>query len=281
MSGTGRASQSIPLALPPARGGIPVPLSIVYDGGTRLGELGVGWSIPFSYVEKPTTLAHTRPIYSSDPNAAPVPLDRVYLVLGGSRTLMVPVGGGRYRPMVGGQGMELSDLGGDQGWRLNDGSGRVFRFEMIDSLADDGFWPLEEINDPTGLNPVKLIYDVQLVDVGGVQATELSLVALEYNQQPGGGCAKHRIEIDYGSAHAIPLSVAVANKRIHARNRVVEAVNILANGETCGARQRLAGYRFAYIADTDTGLPRLNSVDIVGRAGTAEETARIPVARYA
>jgi hypothetical protein len=46
---------------------------------------------------------------------------------------MIPIGDADYRPMIGAQGLLLTDLGAD-GWILHDGSGRAFRFEHLPSL---------------------------------------------------------------------------------------------------------------------------------------------------
>src|SRR4051794_36599451 len=55
MSPTGAYATSVPLDLPPARGGVPVPLSVVYTGSARAGAAGAGWDVPLSYVRRSTT----------------------------------------------------------------------------------------------------------------------------------------------------------------------------------------------------------------------------------
>src|SRR5262245_1539919 len=76
----GGYSVSVPLDLPEARGGLPVPLAVVY--GTRgFGAAGVGWDVPLSYVRRDRTFAHRRPAhpFSSEPQ----PREQVTLSLAG------------------------------------------------------------------------------------------------------------------------------------------------------------------------------------------------------
>ncbi len=295
----GTVSLSVPLSLPPARGGVPIPLRIVHDGSGRGGELGVGWSIPFTYVEKTETFAHTRPKYFADPNRAPEPLDRIYLSLDGAKMLMVPVNNsGTYRPMVGPQTMTLVDRG-SLGWRLFDGSGHTFDMTKDPRLAQKGMWLLTEVNDATTRNPVRLTYDVQNVAVGDGAAQELELSAIEYNIATGGACAKNRIQLDYGpwngdpggaidpnlpgNGTGDPFALWSIGGALRVRTRVLKRVDVLVHGDTCGTpdqRIRLRGYRFSYAPDTDTGSPRLVASDVVGREGTAEENSRLPIGRY-
>lgn len=293
----GTVSLSVPMSLPPARGGVPIPLRIVHDGSGRGGELGVGWSIPFTYVEKTETFAHTRPKYFADPNRAPEPLDRIYLSLDGAKMLMVPVdNSGTYRPMVGPQTMTLVDRG-SLGWRLFDGSGHTFDMTQDPRLAQKGMWLLTEVNDATTRNPVRLTYGVNKVPVGDDSADELELRSIEYNFAAG-GCAKNRIALVYrpwlrpqevtdpslpGTSTGDPFALWSVGGALRARTQVLDRVEVLAHGDTCGTpdqQLRLRAYSFTYAADTDTGSPRLIASDVLGRQGTAEENQRLPIGRY-
>lgn len=60
VNATGAFPAAVPLDLPAARGGLPIPLQIVY-GGRGCGAAGLGWDIPLSYVQRDRTLAHRRP----------------------------------------------------------------------------------------------------------------------------------------------------------------------------------------------------------------------------
>src|SRR5687767_14850323 len=56
VNSSGGYGASIPLDLPGARGGLPVPVSIVY-GGRGVGAAGLGWDVPLSYVIRDHTIA--------------------------------------------------------------------------------------------------------------------------------------------------------------------------------------------------------------------------------
>src|SRR6266436_2656924 len=75
---TGTYAATVPLDLPAARGGLPVPLQIVY-GAHGAGAAGLGWDIPLSYIQRDRTFAHRRPL--SAPGTLPVPRERTYLSL--------------------------------------------------------------------------------------------------------------------------------------------------------------------------------------------------------
>src|SRR5882672_11498479 len=47
---------SVPLDLPASRGGLPVPVQIVY-GVRGVGAAGIGWDVPLSYIRRDTTFA--------------------------------------------------------------------------------------------------------------------------------------------------------------------------------------------------------------------------------
>jgi hypothetical protein len=81
VNATGNFATTIPLDLPPARGGLPIPLEIKY-GARGVGAAGLGWDIPFSYIQRDRTFAHRRPAHL--PNTPPQPRERVFLSLLGA-----------------------------------------------------------------------------------------------------------------------------------------------------------------------------------------------------
>src|SRR5262245_61599003 len=86
-SSTPQAHQtSIPLELPPAHGGLPVPLRVSY-GGNRVGAAGLSWDIPVSYIFRDTTVAHHRP--ANLPDASIQARTQMYLTLDGERIDLV------------------------------------------------------------------------------------------------------------------------------------------------------------------------------------------------
>jgi hypothetical protein len=57
---SGGYTTSVPLDLPGARGGLPVPVSVVY-GGRRFGAAGLGRDMPLSSIRRNVRIAHRRP----------------------------------------------------------------------------------------------------------------------------------------------------------------------------------------------------------------------------
>ena len=146
--------------------------------------------------------------------------------------------------------------------------------------------------------PVRLTYSVAKIPVGDDTADELELRTIEYNIATGGTCAKNRIDLVYrpwlrpheatdpslpGSSTGDPFAVWSVGGALHARTQLLDSVDILAHGDTCGTsdqRVQLRRYQFTYASDTDTGAPRLVASDLLGRQGTVEESQRLPIGRY-
>ena len=51
---TGRATTSIPIAVPPGRKALQPALALTYSSSARNGWLGVGWGMDFGYIERST-----------------------------------------------------------------------------------------------------------------------------------------------------------------------------------------------------------------------------------
>ena len=115
----GGYSASVPLDLPPARGGLPLPLSVVY-GARGVGAAGLGWEVPLSYVRVDTTFVRRRPAYSAATTAVdPTPRQQVTLSLGGQTSNLVPHGAS----WVARQGtLEVTASYSGGVWSLYDGS---------------------------------------------------------------------------------------------------------------------------------------------------------------
>ena len=57
VNSSGGYGASVALDLPPVRGGLPLPLSVVY-GEHRFGAAGLGWDVPLSFIRRDVTIAH-------------------------------------------------------------------------------------------------------------------------------------------------------------------------------------------------------------------------------
>jgi hypothetical protein len=167
VNSSGGYGASVPLDLPAARGGLPVPLHIVY-GEHGVGAAGQGWDVPLSFIRRDTTFAHRRPLGS--PGFAPPPHEQVSLVLEGRRMILVRTASGwvaqRDAPDL------LIREQGDGTWVMYDGQGRTYLFTVADpALAGADLWHLASVTGAGG-NKVALGYTVGSPSVPGAQRCE-------------------------------------------------------------------------------------------------------------
>jgi RHS repeat-associated protein len=279
-SATGSYQLSLEMSFPVARGGILLPLEMRYNAGNKVGEGGLGWSIPKSYVLRESAFTRRRPHFASD-ESGPRSHQRIWLVLDDRPTLMIPIDEAktRFRPMIDSQKILLIQEG--EHWILKNGAGQVLKFEKIANLGSDATWFMTEINDSTGNNPIRLDYNVLNVD----SFKELRLRAILYNFKPQESCAKHELRLSYRSFNSGTssdiLEYNIQNGQIDVRTKIVDRIDVLARGNKCNMSPiRIHSYKLDYRHDLDTRQPRLHSVDVFGKEGTAEEIISMPVARY-
>ena len=65
-----------------------------------------------------------------------------------------------------------------------------------------------------------------------------------------------------------------------ARMRTLSTIDVSSRASCTTSGQRLRRYVLSYLPDADTQQPRLSSVQMFGREGTAEENTSVPVASY-
>jgi hypothetical protein len=65
---------------------LPLPLQIAY-GGRGVGAAGLGWDVPFSYLQHRRTFAHRRPAYGA--SVLPQPRQRTFIALLGQELELV------------------------------------------------------------------------------------------------------------------------------------------------------------------------------------------------
>lgn len=306
VSPLGHFSTAVPLDLPAPRGDVPIPLTVRYDGDRVVGEAGLGWSIPFSYVRQPATVSGLKPKnqISGLPEAGAEPAQRTFLDLGGGPMLMLPsLAADRYQPMMAEAEVELVGPASDGTWRAYDRHGRVYTFSRPAGLRDDTLWLLTRVTDRTGNNHVELRYRVEQVPVdldtewgesggsGGSASAEmideLFLDDIRYAFGPG-GCPKYRVELRYRAPepeHPYDLlALTVHDGTLRARTKIMDELIVWSHEDgACAeaARNRLRTYRFHYASDADRGQPRLVAVDEYGQGDVATDPATaLPVARY-
>ena len=265
---------SVPLDLPAARGGLPVPLQLS-SGARGVGAAGLGWDVPLSFVRRDTSFAGRRPAFGT--RITPRGRERVSLRLQGRELDMVRKGA-EWVAQRDAPELRLREHKG--AWVLFDGEGRRYDFSEPAPLAGAGFWLLRSVSGPGG-NRVRIEYDITTPDLPGGSGVAIDLVRISYNVHPTTpDCAKHEVTLVYDYAAPSPLSMSMLGDRVLARMRTLSAVEVKSRA-TCGAApERLRRYELSYQPDADTQQPRLRSVQILGRQGTTEENTPLPVASY-
>jgi RHS repeat-associated protein len=280
VNATGALSAVVPLDLPLARGGLPIPLQISYTGAGG-GAAGLGWDVPLSYVQHDSTLAHRRPVFYA--GVLPRLRERATLSLLGQRADLLHDGD----TWVARTGtLEIAVRQSGDTWLAYDGNGRTYSFVRPPQLGATGLWLLQSISGPDNTS-VRLTYQVQAFPFNGASAISIDLVQIDYNY--GGredlrphGCAKHEISLSYGQpvSSATPLSLSVLGDKLLVRQRTLLSVAVKSRAGCRLSFENLRRYELQYGPDTDTQLPRLMSVRMFGRQGTPEENMALPVANY-
>lgn len=275
VNSSGGYGASVPLDLPAARGGLPVPVHVVYTEH-GFGAAGLGWDVPLSYLRDDTTFAHRRPVAA--PGAAPQPREQVSVVLDGQRIDLVRTA----TAWVARQ--DAPDLEvrhpSDGSWVMFDGHGRTYQFTAPSSaLAGTGVFLLTDVTGVGGSN-VHFDYTIATPQLGEL-ALAIDLAAVHYNPSPTtAGCYKNTVNLTYGANNASPWSLSVLGSKVMARLRTLSSVDVYGKS-ACGASDELIRkYQLSYQPDADTGQPRLQSVNLIGRAGTSENSTPLPVASY-
>jgi RHS repeat-associated protein len=284
----------VPLDLPPAKGGLPVPLSVVY-GGSHVGAAGVGWDVPLSYIYHSKTIAHHRPkpapFFSVD---TPIPInspDLVILTLLGERVDLVRNAAntawvGRH----GSEQLEVRDRGNGT-MVAYDGQGLTYNFSAQGGCAgcrlDNGnLFTLVSIIAPGG-NSVQLSYKFGTPMLpGGGTGLSIDLTNVRYNAKPTGNCFKDDVALAYDAPSATPLSMSVLGSTVLTRMHKLTDIDVTRAGNSSDPAvcatvpQSLRKYTFTYQADFDTGQPRLQKVTMIGQQGTPERNVTLPIATY-
>lgn len=313
VSPTGGMAASVPITLPSARGGIPLPLSINYTAASRIGAGGAGWDIPLSYVRMSTSAMRRKPAIGNT-GAAPtqVPM-RLMVSLGGATMIMVPRSDNLvWVPTVADSYQELAAV--PEGWELRTSAGLIYTFEPARtiatrgcpscapttslgdplvmgadapadvSLVDENLWLLTRITDAGAHDRVDLEYAMH---GGPGRSPTLDLRVLRYGVNAAGS-PMHQVTIEYGGwkwlaatngreilAKHTEEGYTVRRDRIVYRVTVASTNNLVAGSPL----RRIRAYDLGYQRDPDTDAPRLATVDVRGEEGAASDSS-LPLARY-
>ncbi|HEU4730973.1 MAG TPA: hypothetical protein VFT22_23930, partial [Kofleriaceae bacterium] len=274
VNSSGGYSASVPLDLPAARGGLPIPLHISYHEH-GVGAAGLGWDVPLSYIRRDTTFARRRPAGTA--GVEPQAREQVSLVLEGRRMILVRTATGWAAQR------DAPDLAirepGDGTWVVFDGQGWTYLFTAADpALAAAGLWHLASVTGPGG-NKVALGYTIDHPAVSGAaSAVSIDLTSIQYNPDST-GCYKNAVTLGYGAATS-PLSISPVGGAILARVHVLDTVTVSSRPTCADSVQTLRTYQLQYQPDVDTQRLRLSQVQMTGRHGTPEASTPVPIASY-
>jgi len=275
VNGSGGYSTSVPLDLPPARGGLPIPLSVVY-GARGVGAAGLGWDVPLSYVRVDTSFAHRRPaLDKTGTMSLPFARTQVSVSLAGQVMELVPRGNA-WVGRTGGLALTLTQQGGN--WVMYDGDGLTYRFVQSSTLSGTGLWLLSSITGAGGAS-LTLTYAIGTPSLAGGTALSIDISTISYNSHPSTTCPKHLVQLLYSAPSTAPLAMSMIGTRVLARMRTLGNIYVRVT-PTCGTNSVLLhNYAFTYTPDADTGLPRLASVTVSAR-GDGSDHSVLPVASY-
>jgi RHS repeat-associated protein len=274
VNSSGGYAVSVPLDLPGARGGLPIPLQIVY-GEHGVGAAGQGFDVPLSFIRRDTTFARRRPVGTAgvDPQAR----EQVSLVLEGRRMILVRTATGWVAQR------DAPDLAirepGDGTWVVFDGQGWTYLFTAADpALAAAGLWHLASVTGPGG-NKVALGYTIDHPAVSGAaSAVSIDLASIQYNPDST-GCYKNAVTLGYGAATS-PMSISPVGGAILARVHVLDTVTVSSRPTCADSAETLRTYQLQYQPDVDTQRLRLSQVQMTGRQGRPEASTPVPIASY-
>jgi len=124
---TGSATLSIPLEVPPGRGGIQPNLALMYNSSLRNGVFGVGWSLELGAIQRSTK--NGPPTYNDA-------TDKFVLMQNGStQELVYDIATQRYMPEIEGAFMKIQKFGNTQ-WVITDRKGTQYYFGFIDAAME-------------------------------------------------------------------------------------------------------------------------------------------------
>ena len=274
---TGNLPADVPLKFPVAHGGLSIPVEVRYSAN-GVGAAGAGWDIPLSYVESTGSFAHRRPLM--EPGHLPERRLRTSISLMGQNIDLIQ-DGDVWHARFGTLALVVRQDGNE--WHAYDGEGRTYTFEQAAVMANSGLWLLKNITDSNGWSMV-LYYELTTWPLNGGTGTAIDLIRVDYNMPPtmsdSASCAKNEISLAYLNGSIDPISLGFAEAKVLVRKNTLTIIDVLSRASCSAPFQSLRHYTFAYAPDADTALPRLQTVQMFGQAGTPEGTHALPVASY-
>ncbi|WED66575.1 SpvB/TcaC N-terminal domain-containing protein [Synoicihabitans lomoniglobus] len=298
----GSANYSIPLRIPPGRGGMQPSLSLNYSSGAGNGLLGIGFSLSTGF---PEAIMRGRDILARDGQVRAVHFDAAdKFYLDGKRLILTSgestrgKSGSTYRTEVDSfvvvTATSLSGSAGQSidGFTLSDKNGLFYQFGKYTGSGIDGYqtsaestnelayrYALKQVSDPIG-NTVTFSYQ-DVTNGAGQRLGEYVLKDIHYTSNPDESVtAKGAVTLYYntsaegtaGQRHDRSLQY-VAGKKF-SQTRRLDAIDISFNGA------RVAYYDLDYTYATNHGVTRLERVHSYFRNGNGSGFMRLPASEF-
>lgn len=140
---TGRATTSVPIAVPAGRKGMQPALGLAYSSSARNGWVGMGWGLDLGYIER--TTKNGVPKYDAT--------DTYTFMFQGVSSELVSIGGNEYRAKDEGLFLRFRQVDGT--WNVQDKSGTLYHFgRAAASQIVEGSrvfrWALDQVVDLNG-----------------------------------------------------------------------------------------------------------------------------------
>ncbi|RPI79435.1 MAG: hypothetical protein EHM45_02900, partial [Desulfobacteraceae bacterium] len=231
---TGAATYSIPIAVPPGRGGIAVPnLSLVYNSQSKNGICGMGWDLNFGgFIQRSTKKGLHYNLNEFAYNGS---------------TELVPISGNKYQAKIEGEFTQFYFLGETYGWEVITRDGTKYYYGDTTKQPIGGIngkyykWFLNKILDTNG-NQLTINY--------WNSDGQCYIEKITYSG--------NRIEFDYFSDRSDKLIDYNAQLKIETKWRL-RYIKSFANGGTTPVRT----YELSYSEGSNAGIfTRLEKVEI-------------------
>jgi RHS repeat-associated protein len=285
-SPTGGYSASVPLDLPAVRGGLPVPLHVVY-GGHTVGAAGMSWDVPLTYIFVSESIAHRRPkpaAFSPSVQRLHPPQHYVLVFEGQPTELVRNAADTAWVGQHGDMQLEVRTTNNAQ-MVMFDGEGRKFFFSDHGAIAPVLTGRVFLLRDITTVsNDVRFTYSITTPTLpGGGTALSINLANVAYNTHPTtSDCFKNKLVLNYdtAAAGAAPLALSTLNEIVLARVNKLTSISVQSKAACNQTDKKLRQYNFSYEADPDTQRPQLHSVTMTGQQDTPENSVTLPIATY-
>ncbi|MEM6822912.1 MAG: SpvB/TcaC N-terminal domain-containing protein, partial [Verrucomicrobiota bacterium] len=261
---TGRFSYSVPMTVPPGRGGSEPTVSLAYSSSGSTGWCGVGWNLDVGFIQRdgkngvPIAWSGANPSNSYDDSKGFV------VCFGGVNSKLVHIGGNEYRAQLESAFLKFEYINPE--WKITDRSGNQFFFGESSNSR------LENVNFVAGGSSVFRWCLNRVIDVNG-NTTSVSYVKdgnnpylseIAYNGHTSGLSETHKVvfqledrsdtSIDYSAGIRVELNKRLLDVTMKVENQFVRRYELIYSSSATTHRSLLKSIRH-YGSDNSSTLP--------------------------